>query len=548
MFADVPTDSNKPQLIAKRKGDRMRSFCAWTVALVCLLTAGAPHARESVRFQRLTSFDVNDFVTYPTISADGRYVAYATAQLTGPESYTQILLHDRVEGTTRMVTRGNDGGDANGGSNLPMLSGDGQYLCFTSNASNLTNDDTDDPAGFYEQQDLFVYDRLVGTTELVSTGVPDAPDGAAIFWNACKGISDDGNLVLMWQHTYNYNDGVSGDNMYLRDRAAGTSRLLAEGAVPTSLTPDGTVAAFDSTRVLTGEADHPDMGAGDVPDSDVFTIHTTTGAIERSSLRTDGIEGVGSSGGGHLSGDGRYVAFFSGAANLVDGQDRALALYLKDRISGSTTRISLDLKEYGPYDGITGVSISRDGAYVAYNSVPSTIYPGRNDIFVYRVQTGDTQRIPIDAEGHEFDELLPVISGDGRYISFMTDAALVGQDTNDLPDVYVLDRFDAESSSLRIRSPRQPERDWNIGASHRVSWTYTGTATAFDIAISRDGGASWTLLSRVQAKPGRGQHFEWTAVGTPGPVTIRVQAVGDAAAEDTTDLTMIAGATGHGSR
>ena len=43
--------------------------------------------------------------------------------------------------------------------------------------------------------------------------------------------------MLMWQHTYNHITNVSGDNMYLRDRAAGTTRLLWKGGSDPGFTP-----------------------------------------------------------------------------------------------------------------------------------------------------------------------------------------------------------------------------------------------------------------------------------------------------------------------
>ena len=116
----------------------------------------------------------------PAISADGRFVAFASkADLTCGEASTcvtepsdkkgvaAIYLRDTHTNTTKRVTRSYAGGDPNGPSYQPTISGDGRYVAFVSEASNLTRDSTSRTAHIY------VHDLATGITDLVSR----APSG-----------------------------------------------------------------------------------------------------------------------------------------------------------------------------------------------------------------------------------------------------------------------------------------------------------------------------------------------------------------------------------
>jgi len=105
----------------------------------------------------------------PSMSADGRYVVFSSdaANLVPDDNNgcNDVFLHDRLtEGTSR-VSISSDGTEANGATeawgSMPSISADGRYVAFCSEASNLVPDDTNDT------QDVFVHDRLTGETELL---------------------------------------------------------------------------------------------------------------------------------------------------------------------------------------------------------------------------------------------------------------------------------------------------------------------------------------------------------------------------------------------
>jgi Tol biopolymer transport system component len=98
----------------------------------------------------------------PAISPDGRFVAYAARRPKDSARAGRVYLHDRVAGTTALVSRG-AAGPANGLSAEPALSADGRLVAFTSTASNL---DRRKPGGL---PGVFVRDVAAGELRLLST-------------------------------------------------------------------------------------------------------------------------------------------------------------------------------------------------------------------------------------------------------------------------------------------------------------------------------------------------------------------------------------------
>jgi Tol biopolymer transport system component len=160
-----------------------------------------------------------------------------------------------------------------------------------------------------------------------------------------------------------------------------------------------------------------------------------------------GVQGDGPSYFPSISSDGRYVAFESTASNLVpDDTNDTWDVFVHDRQTGQTTRVSVDSA------GVQGdgpsyfPSISSDGRYVAFESLSTNLVPNDTndmwDIFVHDRQTGQTSRVSVDSasvQGNS-DSYLSSISSSGRYVTFMSlSNNLVPNDTNDTWDVFVHD-------------------------------------------------------------------------------------------------------------
>jgi Tol biopolymer transport system component len=149
-----------------------------------------------------------------------------------------------------------------------------------------------------------------------------------------------------------------------------------------------------------------------------------------------GVEGIPTG----VSADGRFVAFYSFATNLVTGDTNGHPdVFLRDRQAGTTALVSHGY-DGSPANGLSrNPSISADGNYVAYLSYAENLVPGDTnsspDIFIYNRQTGQNTIVGQASFGTD----APFISGNGHFVTFYTYASLAPEDTNGARDIYVTD-------------------------------------------------------------------------------------------------------------
>ena len=180
---------------------------------------------------------------------------------------------------------------------------------------------------------------------------------------------------------------------------------------------------------------------------DVFVHDLLTSTTRRVSLATGGFQAeTGASTGPALSGDGRYVAFDSGASDLVPNDtNEASDAFVRDRRSGTTRRVNVGpggIQSNGQVGG--RVAISADGRLVAFNSNATNLVPGDTngtyDVFIHDRDTDTTRRVsvgPGGVQGNGFS-FPPTLSADGHFVAFPSDATnLVRRDTNGSLDVFV---------------------------------------------------------------------------------------------------------------
>ncbi|MBC2879491.1 MULTISPECIES: TolB family protein [Streptomyces] len=167
---------------------------------------------------------------------------------------------------------------------------------------------------------------------------------------------------------------------------------------------------------------------------DIFVRDLRAGRTERVSLADDGGQLNGSTSQAAISGDGRYVAFASDAADVLPGlpANGGYRVFVRDRRTGHTELVSVDGSAESP-------AISADGRYVAYT------LNGR-DIHVTDRWKGTTRLVTAGADGSRADNSSadPVISADGATIGFRSRA------TNLLPR----DRSGATAAPTGSKPPR----------------------------------------------------------------------------------------------
>ena len=430
----------------------------------------------------------------PAISADGRYLAFvsgASNLVSENNGYDHVYLHQRLTGQTTRVSVAGDGGPATGDSSSPAISADGRYVAFASGATDLVSDDNN------EFDDVYLHDRLTGETTRVSLSSAGAEGNS---WSRFPSISANGRYVAFLSRASNLVSDDSNDtaDVYVHDQSTGqTERVsLSSGGAggnggPARLTgpsisADGRYVAFHS------EASNLVSGDNNTCE-DIFVHDRLTGQTERVSLSSDGVEGDSWSTSPSISADGRYVAFISWASNLVSGDSNDTAdAYLHDRVTGQTERVSLSNYGVGANSGSDHPSISADGRYVAFSSGASNLVSedsnGNEDIFVRHQRTGQTERVSLASDGTEGngDSAAPSISADGRYVAFASGASnLASGDNNGHEDIFVRDRegslpYAISGQALHANGLPAPNVTISAGASLSTS---TDSAGAFSFSL-----------------------------------------------------------------
>jgi Tol biopolymer transport system component len=382
----------------------------------------------------------------PALSADGRYVAFysdATNLVDGDTNGVRdVFVRDQGTRTTTRVSVDSTGAQGNGHSFAPAISSDGRLVAFSSNASNLAAGDTN------SSDDIFVHDGQSGATTRVSVSTARVEANGGSFSPA---LSADGRFVAFLSDASNLVAGDTNGfrDVFVHDRQTGsTTRVSVDsvgvqadvGSYSVAINADGRFVAFHSF------ADN--LVPDDVNETaDVFVHDLLTGETTRVSVYDGGAEADGDSFRPAISADGRYVAFDSDSTILVWGDvNFAFDVFVHDRVTNTTRRVSVD-DSGGEATGLSQrPSISADGRYVAFYSEASDLVAGdsngSSDIFVHDRQSGATSRVSVDNGGDQgnADSLRPAISADGHVVAFDSSASnLAAGDSNRFSDVFVRD-------------------------------------------------------------------------------------------------------------
>src|SRR5581483_8218922 len=338
-----------------------RSRCIRALLILCAILASSAFADPALLISspapsRGASVSGAGDSWGPVMTPDGRFVLFASTAnnlvqdtngsplSTLPPSHQNIFLRDRQSGTTVLASV-NLSGDGGNGNSLPVdVSTNGRYALFESSASDLVPGDTNNAA------DVFVRDLVKGATVLVSVstngGSGDAASRSSVF-------TTDGRFVAFVSAADNL---VAGDtnriaDIFVRDLQEHTTRLVSVGAVSTNLSnPNSTCEAP------------------------------------------------------LISNDGRFVAFYSTATNLVAGIGGKSEIYVRDLVGDSTVwastyaRTALSPVFSGEYPISYNHSLSADGKFVAYEASLNRLTPPHAAVILrYNLDTGLTDVVCTNA-------------------------------------------------------------------------------------------------------------------------------------------------------
>ncbi len=339
------------------------------------------------------------------------------------------------------ISTGHDGSEADGPSNAPAVSDDGRWFAYSSNATNIVPGDTNG------KLDLFLYDRVSGTNELVTRGLDGAPANERV---GGERISNDGRFVTFYSEASNLvpddTDGL--DNVFVWDRdTKEITRLPGADALWPDISADGRYVTYSTTAALAPE-DHDEL----------VDIYVYDRAQQQAVLVTKTLSG-GPAGGfdSTISDDGRYVAFMSDSRELTSepvGASRNV--FLRDLRAGTTTLVSTPPN--GASNGISHTpAISGDGRFVAFGSASSTLVPGDanndTDIFLWERDTREITLVSATPDGRAADGFSADgrVSADGSYVTFWSTAAdLSGQTAEGWTHAYLFDRRTKRNRAIGV--------------------------------------------------------------------------------------------------
>ncbi len=373
-----------------------------------LLTTAAVQAQSTVRISVHSSgAEGSGTSDSGSISADGRFVAFTStsADLVPGDTngLADVFVHDRLTGTTTRVSVDSSGNQTtSGGSGYPSISGDGRHVVFLSASSTLVQNDTNLRA------DVFVHDRTSALTTRVSV---DSNGVEANLESGVPRISADGRFVAFESRAANL---VPGDtnahwDIFVRDLVLGSTTrasVSSSGAQAGHQSFEPSLSA--DGRFVAFWSYAPDLVAGDTNGVfDVFVRDLATSQTSRVSVATSGVQGNGYSGPGSISADGRRVVFSSTASNFFAGDAGFIDVFVHDRWTGETVHESQSLFGGNSNGNSFAGTLSADGRFVTFVSLASDLVGGdtngASDVFLRDRQSGTTFRASVASNGAQAD-------------------------------------------------------------------------------------------------------------------------------------------------
>jgi Tol biopolymer transport system component len=457
-------------------------------SFVGAFVAAATAQTQLVSVNRDGSGTANGGSVGSAFSADGRFMAFistATDLLSNDTSGQNVYVRDLETGVTTLISADHAGtGGANGQCFNPVLSADGRFVAFESTATNLVANDTNGGLQGGHLSDVFLRDRQLGVTQLVSINLAGTDSGEGE--STTPAISADGTVVAfnsraknLTANTPNPNPGLNQDalNVYARDLMAGTTQLvsvnmmletaLGDSAIysAAAISADGRNVAFTSSAPDLVSNDTNGMGMQDVFVRDLQSNTTMLVSINR----------FGDTGTIHfnnrseyplISADGRFVVFTSYVPDLVTNDTngsngRRRDVFVRDLQQNQTALVSVGPSGDSGNNESFAMAMTPDARYVVFYSLATDLVDasdtnGQRDAFVRDVLNGTTTLlsvIPSGASTGNGNSLPLGISADGRFVTMHSDATdLVSDvtDGNDTFDVYVRDQQQGTTALVSV--------------------------------------------------------------------------------------------------
>jgi len=472
----------------------------------------AATAAQTTRIESLAAGGqaTSSSVTEPALSRDGRYVAFSSKAsdllppplVDGNERW-DVFVRDLASGAISRISVAADGGDADRDSTQPSISGDGRYVAFTSEATNLVAAaPASCPCSAFDLScstfivptacaAVYVHDRdadgdgifdeagAITTTRASVDAGGAAADRRAWF----PSISADGRFVAYSSYAANLDTNPVQEESCLCVDFDGT-----RGCIPAAVSKRN---CFDIFRY---DRDPDDDGIFDEPGAvETRRVSVPPGGTEIP--RADSLLSA-------ISDDGQRIAYSTFIIDAVGGAGAPLRgsseYFVRDLRTGTGVTEELGASLNLDNRSLLGEfpAISADGSLVAFSSGATDLIPGdtngTTDVFVVSVETGDVDRVSIASDGQQGDgdARLPSMSADGRYVAFTSGSTSLVADpaaqcdcfsfescsTRTCVDVYVHDRLTTQTRRVSVDAGGQAV---DIDTIYRPSISGDARAVAF---------------------------------------------------------------------
>lgn len=410
--------------------------------------AAVPYINTRVSVDSL-SVQGNGASSQPSVSKDGRYVTFTSSAnnlVSGDTNgVADIFLRDLLNNTTTRISLSSTGTEGNGGSTYSKISFNGRYVLFTSTASNFASNDNNGT------EDIFLRDTVNATTELISISTTGSTGNYQSGGDLGLDISRDGKYVVFTSSASNLVTTDTGGKMdvFVRDRTLGTTTLISmsdsgiqgngdsrrpsiscEGSRITFYSQASNLVTSDTnghsdvfyvdrigqrtmyniTQASNGYSGFPSIScSGDTISyhtdasnllaadtnvrSDIYAHDISSDSTYLVSKSTSGTISDGYSYTPSVSADGRYITFESGANNLAGYSNGWQNIYIHDRFTATTEKISKRNSSTNTFQNSSAAKISVNGEVVVYESDDTGLVTGDTNALTdaFSSETGVTE-------------------------------------------------------------------------------------------------------------------------------------------------------------
>ncbi len=428
------------------------------LSLSVLLTLPSAYAANTSWISNIPGKNISGSSTAPSISNDGQVVAFLSnaGKLVGDN---EIIQHIYIKNlSTQQISRasiGDGGQKANSISYSPDISGDGKHVVFYSLADNLVNADNNG------ESDVFIRSLDTGSTKLVSTST----SGAQANGRSTEAVvSDDGRYVAFSSIATNLvsTSTLGKSNVYVKDMQTGTVEIISinnNGQVGDAESFDPAISASGRYVAFSSLANNMDSSPAN-NQYDIFVYDRELKKTKRVSINNSGQLSNNHSGQVSISDDGQVIAFASLANNLsLTDENSFIDVFVKDIPNNNIVRITPKL---GESNGLNfSPKVSGNGRFVSFYSSSTNLISNdannKDDLFLFDRYFDSIELISLSASGEQIDNNIDKITSlnfNGRVAVFSTASAIDPADYNKQMDIFLREMDPARNTTPVAKATR----------------------------------------------------------------------------------------------